>query len=196
MVCGLTAYGNKYKNFDRLIMQILTNLIRWIQRVEQGLGIFLILAIVGMVGVQVVSRYFFDQPMAWVEELSTYCFIWAVFVGASIALKQERHIAITALELLLSEAQKRWLKVLIWISVLIFLLIMIPNGYRVMQVEVRSNSVSLPVDIPRMWFYSLPLTLACVSMLITSLAGLINSLINAWRGVSPLVNHNNQDKLI
>ena len=90
-------------------------MIRSIERIEQALGIFLVLAIVAMVGVQVVSRYFFNQPMAWVEELSTYCFIWTVFVGASIALKQDRHIAITALELCLSDAQKRWLKVLIWI---------------------------------------------------------------------------------
>jgi TRAP-type C4-dicarboxylate transport system permease small subunit len=177
-------------------MKFMSNMIRSIGRIEQALGIFLVLAIVAMIGVQVVSRYFFNQPLAWVEELSTYCFIWTVFVGASIALKEDRHIAITALELCLSNAQKRWLKVLIWISVLTFLLIMIPHGYKVMQVEVRSNSVSLPVDIPRMWFYSLPLTLACISMLITSLVGVCQSLIVAIKGKSPLVTNTKPDNLI
>ncbi|MFM9991403.1 MAG: TRAP transporter small permease [Burkholderiaceae bacterium] len=177
-------------------MKFLSSMIRSIERVEQALGIFLVLAIVAMVGVQVVSRYFFNQPMAWVEELSTYCFIWTVFVGASIALKQDRHIAITALELCLSDAQKRWLKVLIWISVLAFLLIMIPHGYKVMQVEARSNSVSLPVDIPRMWFYSMPLTLACISMFITSIDGVYQSLVNAFNGMTPVVIHTKPDKLI
>ena len=171
-------------------------MIRSIGRIEQALGIFLVLAIVAMIGVQVVSRYFFNQPLAWVEELSTYCFIWTVFVGASIALKEDRHIAITALELCLSDAQKRWLKVLIWISVLTFLLIMIPHGYKVMQVEVRSNSVSLPVDIPRMWFYSLPLTFACISMLITSIAGVYQSFVNAFNGMSPVVINTKPDNLI
>jgi TRAP-type transport system small permease protein len=177
-------------------MQFLNDTIRRIERIEQALGIFLVLAIVAMIGVQVVSRYFFDQPMAWVEELSTYCFIWTVFVGASIALKQHRHIAITALELCLSDAQKRWLRVLIWISVLTFVLIMIPQGYKVMQVEARSNSVSLPVDIPRMWFYSLPLTLACISMLITSLAGVCQSFLVAFNGKTPLVLNTKPDNLI
>ena len=166
------------------------------ERIEQALGVFLVLAIVAMVGVQVVSRYFFNQPMAWVEELSTYCFIWTVFVGASIALKQDRHIAITALELCLSDAQKRWLKLLIWISVLTFMLIMIPHGYKVMQVEARSNSVSLPVNIPRMWFYSLPLTLACISMLITSLMGVCQSFTYAINGNSPLVTDTKPDNLV
>jgi len=177
-------------------MQFLSNTIRRIERIEQALGIFLVLAIVAMVGVQVVSRYFFNQPMAWVEELSTYCFIWTVFVGASIALKQDRHIAITALELCLSDIQKRWLKVLIWISVLAFLLIMIPHGYKVMQVEARSKSVSLPVDIPRMWFYSLPLTLACISMLITSIAGVFQSFLSAINATPPLVVNTKPDNLI
>jgi TRAP-type C4-dicarboxylate transport system permease small subunit len=177
-------------------MKFTINMIRRVEQIEQALGIFLVLAIVAMVGVQVVSRYFFNQPMAWVEELSTYCFIWTVFVGASIALKQDRHIAITALELFLSDTQKRWLKVLIWISILIFLLIMIPHGYKVMQVEVRSNSVSLPVDIPRMWFYSLPLTLACISMLITSLAGVYQSFLSAINAATPLVVNTKPDNLI
>jgi TRAP-type C4-dicarboxylate transport system permease small subunit len=177
-------------------MKFLSSMIRSMERIEQALGVFLVLAIVAMVGVQVVSRYFFNQPMAWVEELSTYCFIWTVFVGASIALKQDRHIAITALELCLSDAQKRWLKLLIWISVLTFMLIMIPHGYKVMQVEARSNSVSLPVDIPRMWFYSLPLTLACISMLITSLMGVCQSFTYAINGNSPLVTDTKPDNLV
>jgi TRAP-type C4-dicarboxylate transport system permease small subunit len=177
-------------------MKFLSSMIRSMERIEQALGVFLVLAIVAMVGVQVVSRYFFNQPMAWVEELSTYCFIWTVFVGASIALKQDRHIAITALELCLSDAQKRWLKVLIWISVLTFMLIMIPHGYKVMQVEARPNSVSLPVDIPRMWFYSLPLTLACISMLITSLMGVCQSFTYAINGNSPLVTDTKPDNLV
>jgi TRAP-type C4-dicarboxylate transport system permease small subunit len=177
-------------------MKFLSSMIRSMERIEQALGVFLVLAIVAMVGVQVVSRYFFNQPMAWVEELSTYCFIWTVFVGASIALKQDRHIAITALELCLSDAQKRWLKLLIWISVLTFMLIMIPHGYKVMQVEARSNSVSLPVNIPRMWFYSLPLTLACISMLITSLMGVCQSFTYAINGNSPLVTDTKPDNLV
>jgi hypothetical protein len=76
------------------------------------------------------------------------------------------------------------------------MLIMIPHGYKVMQVEARSNSVSLPVDIPRMWFYSLPLTLACISMLITSLMGVCQSFTYAINGNSPLVTDTKPDNLV
>ena len=157
-------------------MKLLERLIRALGQAELGLGVFLVLATVLMIGVQVITRYFFNQPLAWVEELCTYAFIWTVFVGASCALRLQRHIAIEAFQLLLSAQAKLWLAVFIWLAILLFLVLVIPQGYKIMQVEVRSNSVSLPVDIPRMWFYSVPLTLACCSMLLTTVFGLITSL--------------------
>ena len=34
------------------------------------------------------------RPIAWVEEIATYAFIWMTFVGASLGLKEGRHILI------------------------------------------------------------------------------------------------------
>ena len=36
-----------------------------------------------------------------------------------------------------------------------------------MEVEGRSRTISLPVELPRSWFYSLPLTLSAASMVLT-----------------------------
>jgi TRAP-type transport system small permease protein len=157
-------------------MKSLERLVRALGQVELGLGIFLVLAMVVMIGVQVITRYFFDQPLAWVEELCTYAFIWTVFVGASCALRLNRHIAIEAFQLLLSARAKQWLELFIWLAIGLFLVLVIPQGYKIMQVEARSNSVSLPIDVPRMWFYSVPLTLACCSMLLTTVLGLLSSM--------------------
>ena len=65
-----------------------------IGRVERGVAIVMMATMVVCIFAQVVSRYLFGQPLVWVEELSTYAFIWGAFVGASAGLKQGRHLKI------------------------------------------------------------------------------------------------------
>ena len=38
-----------------------------------------------------------------------------------------------------------------------------------MGVEGRSKTISLPIELPRSWFYSLPLTLSAASMAFTTI---------------------------
>lgn len=44
--------------------------------------------------VQVVLRYFFNQPSVWSEELATLCFVWLVMMSIPVALRQHEHIAL------------------------------------------------------------------------------------------------------
>ena len=47
-----------------------------------------------------------------------------------------------------------------------------------MGVEGRSKTISLPIELPRSWFYSLPLTLSAASMLLTTVYLLFAELRN------------------
>jgi len=49
------------------------------------------------------------------------------------------------------------------------LVVLVQQGIKVMGVEGRSNTVSLPIELPRSLFYSLPLTLSSASMALTTL---------------------------
>src|SRR5918995_7310052 len=66
----------------------------WLGEVERAAGMFLIALMVVTITVQVVTRYVFGQPLVWVEELATYSFIWSVFLGAALGLKEMRQIRI------------------------------------------------------------------------------------------------------
>ncbi|WP_349295066.1 TRAP transporter small permease subunit (plasmid) [Thioclava sp. 'Guangxiensis'] len=44
--------------------------------------------LVGIVLLQVVARYLFDQPPSWTEEAARYAMIWAGLIGASMAFKR------------------------------------------------------------------------------------------------------------
>jgi tripartite ATP-independent transporter DctM subunit len=47
--------------------------------------------------IQVVSRYIFDSPIDWTDEMARLLFIWISFMGAFLALKTKGHIAVETL---------------------------------------------------------------------------------------------------
>lgn len=147
-----------------------------IGEVEQALGIGLILLIVAAITVQVFTRYALGRPIAWVEESATYAFIWMVFVGASVGLKRGRHIVIETFGSLLPQRGAAALRVLVWLLILGTLAVLVVQGVKVMEVEGRSHTISLPIELPRSWFYSLPLTLSAVSMVLTGVFMLLEDL--------------------
>ncbi len=141
--------------------------------IEQGLGVALIALIVISITVQVFSRYALGRPIAWVEETATYAFIWMAFVGASLGLKQGRHIVINTFGAHLPPRAAAALRALVWTLVLVTLVVLVVQGQKVIGIEGRSKTISLPIELPRSWFYSMPLTLAAVSMALTAFYGLL-----------------------
>lgn len=59
-------------------------------------GVFLI-TMVSLVIANVILRYVFNYSIYWSEEVSTICFVWAVFVGASAVYKKKMDIGIDVL---------------------------------------------------------------------------------------------------
>ena len=76
------------------LLRLYARLLEIIGAIEKSFGVFLIALIVVTITVQVFTRYVFDRPIVWVEELATYAFIWGAFIGAALGHKQQRHIRI------------------------------------------------------------------------------------------------------
>jgi len=47
--------------------------------------------------VDVILRYFFNRPSIWITEVSTYLFLYIIFLGTAYALQQGLHIRVTFL---------------------------------------------------------------------------------------------------
>ncbi|MCB8887743.1 TRAP transporter small permease [Vreelandella malpeensis] len=43
---------------------------------------------------QVVARSFLKISVSWTDEIAMACFIWAVFLGAAVALRRRRHYVV------------------------------------------------------------------------------------------------------
>ncbi|HIJ54903.1 MAG TPA: TRAP transporter small permease [Deltaproteobacteria bacterium] len=76
-------------------------MIRFFTAIEKGLNagvrwlvILLMLAMTGMVFMQVVMRYVFNAPIGWAEELPRFAFVGISFLGAAALLRREKHIQV------------------------------------------------------------------------------------------------------
>ena len=136
---------------------------------ERTLVVLLILTIVGNIGAQVFSRYVLDEPLIWVEELATYAFIWATFLGAGLGMKHGRHVRITTFVDKLGPTGAALVRSLVHLGILVLMVVLMRQAWTVMAIESRRNSISLPVELPISLFFSVPLLVGVTSIALTTL---------------------------
>lgn len=132
---------------------------------ERWIGVGLLIGIVLAITTQVFTRYALNRPIIWVEEFSVYAFIWGTFLGASLGLKYGRHVKIETFVAHLPSRGQAAARLLVNLIVLLILWLLVREVGKVITIESRSTSVSLPWPIPRAWFYSIPIMVSCLSMM-------------------------------
>jgi tripartite ATP-independent transporter DctM subunit len=70
----------------------------------------------------VISRYVFDRPLTWSDELASILFLWLAMLGAVIALRREGHMRLTAIVALGSPRWRRWWETLAAMVVALFVI--------------------------------------------------------------------------
>ncbi len=86
---------------------------------EQYFCAFLVALFVFCLGIQVFFRYALDASLTWSEELSRFAFVCSIYLGASLAVKREQHVRVTAQYFLLPQGLRFWvwaLSDLVWVA--------------------------------------------------------------------------------
>ena len=105
-------------------------------------------ATIAVVTAQVIWRYVFNDSLMWTEELSRYLFTWMTFVGAALAVKEARHIRITAVTDRLPASAERWLRVAVLALMVAFLgyLAVIGSKWVLINANTRTPALGLPLN--------------------------------------------------
>jgi TRAP-type C4-dicarboxylate transport system permease small subunit len=154
---------------------------------ELAFSIVILVAILANIGAQVFSRYVLNLPLIWVEELASYLLIWLGFLSAAVAHKQRRHVSIALLHAIKSPPLARALTILAEICVIFLALVLLANIPLAIGIESRTTSIGLPIDIPKHWFFSVPLAIGAASLLFTSLHGLLSALTTRPDKITPIL---------
>jgi TRAP-type C4-dicarboxylate transport system permease small subunit len=67
---------------------------RALGKLEEWIGIALVVAMAAIVNLQVAARYLFNKPFIWPEEVSRLILIWIAFVGAAALIRRGGDIAV------------------------------------------------------------------------------------------------------
>lgn len=136
--------------------------------IEQAFVVLLLCVIVAAISTQVVSRYAFNRPIVWVEEVAVYAFIWSVFIGAALALKYDRHLRIETFVSRLDRRAAAAARAFVALLILLLLVVLLPSLWTAVGIEMRRTTIALPVAIPSGWFFSVPLLAGVISMILTT----------------------------
>lgn len=142
---------------------------------ETTMAVSILVAIMAIILSQVFSRYVMGTPLIWAEELATYLLIWLAFVTASVALKLKRHITIRTYEGLAGPRTLDWANAVVYVIVAAALVAVILHVPAAMRTEMMQSTVGLPINVGKHWFFTVPVLIFCISMLVTALFYVIDS---------------------
>lgn len=126
------------------------------------------LCLAGMVlviGMQVFNRYVLGSSLVWSEELGRYFFIWAVWVGCGYAMRENRHLRVTALALFVGPRLRLVLDAFAQVMTLVFCGFAIFWGLEMVAFLTRTGQQAPALEIPIYWiFLALPVGMAFMAV--------------------------------
>ncbi len=134
----------------------------------------MLFGIVTVVTGQVIWRYVFNNSLSWSEELSRYLFAWLIFVGASIAVKENTHIRVDIIFNHLDAARRRYLEVFLHIVTLFVQLYFL---YFTVQFIVKTHGTySTAMGVPMNLFVYPSIAAGCLVTIVYCILGIRQSI--------------------
>ena len=107
----------------------------------------LVLAIVVLVGAQVVFRYAVQAPIVWSEEFTTLCYQWLSYLGAALAVRYRAHFGVDFVVRLLGPRFRTSLEWLEHAVVWLLALFMVVYGWRIVESSALQMYPTLPFSV-------------------------------------------------
>jgi len=103
---------------------------------------------------QVASRYIFQDPSSFTDELAGFLLIWVGLLGAAWAAGMKQHLAIDLLSQKLSPERRKYLDILVNILVMLFALaVMVVGGIWLVYTRFYLGQISAAMQIPLGYVY-------------------------------------------
>lgn len=143
-----------------------------LSKIELLVGVILLAAIVGLVFVAAVMR-FFGMPLIWSVDLAQLLFIWLCFLGANRALRRRVHLGIDLLIQTLDHRKRLVLELLLGVLVVAFLGVLAVEGVKLtlLNKERLFGDSGIPYA-----FVTVAVPVGCVFLIFTVLANALEAL--------------------
>ena len=136
--------------------------VSWVEEVVSCLCMAVMVTAIGM---QVFNRYVLGSSLVWSEELGRYLFIWSVYVGCGYAMRENRHLRVTALAHFSGPALRRALDAFAQVATLVFCGFALVWGVRMIGFLQGTGQQAPALEVPIWWvFLALPVGMALMAV--------------------------------
>ncbi|WP_265918893.1 TRAP transporter small permease [Cupriavidus nantongensis] len=143
-------------------------------RLEDWIGVIVMVLLVGITFANVVVRYFTDESFAWTEEFSVFLMIVLALVAGSAAVARDRNIRIEFFFERGSAARQRRLAILSALAVAVMFIALAVLGARITWDEYTFGETSPGIGVPS-WWYSIWLPVLSAGIALRALALMVRN---------------------
>jgi len=137
---------------------------------------YIILAILGVLLYEIISRYFFHSPTVWASELSSYMFGAYFFLSGAYTLKKEEHVRMDILYSKLSKRKQILLDIITFPLLALYLGLFIYGGIGNIKFSIKAHEVSHSLWAPPLAPIKIIITFGAVLFLIEAIYILIKDI--------------------
>ena len=106
-----------------------------------------------LIFLQIIYRYLLVKPIPWAEEAARYCFIWATFLGASVATRTKGHTSVDLIIDLVPGRFKNLLTLIGYTISIVFLWFILKFGFNVSMSILKMKQTSPALQLPMFYAY-------------------------------------------
>ena len=142
---------------------------------EETILLILLVLMTCIMGVQIVSRYVFQNSLTWSEELVRYMFVWSAFLGIPFCIKHGLSIKVDQFRNLFPIPLQKILMYIDKIIIFFLFLVMFIYSCLVVKASYLSGQTSPAMQIP-MWMVQISVCISSLLSMIRSIQNFLNLL--------------------
>jgi TRAP-type C4-dicarboxylate transport system permease small subunit len=145
-------------------MRVLKQLDEWLAKAESGFLVFLLFLMVFLAFGQVILRNLLDGGLLWADLFLRQMVLWVGFLGASLAVRERRHISIDVLPQFIPTPYRPFVQVLVNFSAGLISVFLTVAAWKFLRLEMEFPTI-LFLDLPAWIFQTiLPISFAVISL--------------------------------
>ncbi len=145
-------------------MRAIKQLDEWLAKAESGFLVFLLFLMVFLAFGQVILRNFFNSGLLWADLFLRQLVLWVGFLGASLAVRERRHISIDVLPQLIPAPYRPLIQVLVHLSAGLISVFLTVAAWKFVRLEMEFPII-LFLDLPTWIFQTiLPFSFGLISL--------------------------------
>lgn len=146
---------------------------RIVAKFEFAIGAFLLMAIVFLVFIAAIMR-FFGHPLIWSVDTAQLLFIWLCFAGATATMRKKGHIGVDLLVRKLGYRYRLWLETFQAVVFIGFMAVLIVEGY---ELAIANKERVFGYSGISYYFVTFAVSVGCFTLCLAIIA----NAVDAWR---------------